>query len=498
MVAAWSAQASLVIAMTMPISTNTTIAACIQIQVGDTPASLAAKATPATAAARKLSAMRRLLGNSTAAAMLALCALVAVAPASGASAGAAAGPLARTASVAPLGGINAGLGSTPAEDDQTIAAAAALHAKIVRVEVSWAVLQPRAGGPLSPQVLASLDRFTGDAAAHGIRVIAMVDRTPCWASSAPPQLLSGCTPGSGSQANGWPPSNPADFAALVRTLTERYRSSIAAIEVWNEPDQANEHYFAGPEKARRYAELVIAADAAIKQVDPAMTVLAGSLVGSNGAFLRLLYQYGMKGHYDGLAVHFYTLTLAGLRSIRAVQLANGDTTPLWLDEFGWGNCYPRLKIQEEQGCVTSATQAQNITDIFRSLSATSYVAAATLYDMQDGGGDSFGVLTASRARKPAFAALAKVLAAPIGPISPIKLKLRRTHGSVLATGSGPVGDFMQLEAFKGKLLRFRATFTLDRFNRYSIVLPKVLGTHGLRVRVFQAWTGIGRSAQKRI
>lgn len=484
--------------MTMPISTNTTIAACIQIQVGDTPVSVAAKAAPPTAAPRKLPAMRRLLGNSTAAAVLALCALVVLVAASPASAGAASRPLARTASSPPLGGINAGLGASPAEDDRTIAAAVALHAKVVRFEISWAVLQPRAGGPLSPQILASLDRFTGDAAAHGIAVIAMIDRTPCWASSAPPQLLSSCTAGSGSEASNWPPTNPADFASLARTLTERYRNAISAIEVWNEPDQANEHYFAGPEKARRYAELVIAADTAIKQVDPSMTVLAGSLVGSNGAFLRLLYQHGMKGHYDGLAVHFYTLTLAGLRSIRAVQLANGDTTPLWLDEFGWGNCYPRLKIQEEQGCVTSGTQAQNITNLFRSLSTAPYVAAATLYDMQDGGGDSFGVLTAGRARKPSFTALAKVLAAPIGAVSPVKLNLRRTHGSVLATGSGPVGDFMQLEAFKGKLLRFRATFTLDRFNRYSIVLPKVLGTHGLRVRVFQLWTGIGRSAQKRI
>ncbi len=484
--------------MTMPISTNTTIAACIQIQVGDTPASVAAKAARPPAAPRKLSAMRRLLGNSTAAAVLALCALVLLTATPAASARAASGPLARTASAPPLGGINAGLGATIAEDDRTIEAAAALHAKVVRVEVSWAVLQPRAGGALTPQILASLDRFTGDAAAHGISVIVMVDRTPCWASSAPPQLLGSCTPGSGSEANDWPPTDPADFASLVRMLTERYRNAIAAIEVWNEPDQANEHYFAGPEKARRYAELVIAADTAIKQVDPSMTVLAGSLVGSNGAFLNLLYQHGMKGHYDGLAVHFYTLTLAGLRTIRAVQLANGDTTPLWLDEFGWGNCYPRLKVQEEQGCVTSGTQALNITNLYRSLSNTSYVAAATLYDMQDGGGDSFGVLTASRARKPAFAALAKVLAVPIGPVSPVKLALRRTHGSVLASGSGPVGDFMQLEAFKGKLLRFRATFTLDRFNRYSILLPKVLGTRGLRVRVFQAWAGIGRSAQKRV
>jgi hypothetical protein len=69
---------------------------------------------------------------------------------------------------------------------------------------------------------------------------------------------------------------------------------------------------------------------------------------------------------------------------------------------------------------------------------------------------------------------------------------------VIASGSGPVGDFMQLEAFEGKLLRYRALFKLDRFNRYSITLPSVLGTHGLRVRVFQYWSGVGKAAQKRI
>jgi hypothetical protein len=39
---------------------------------------------------------------------------------------------------------------------------------------------------------------------------------------------------------------------------------------------------------------------------------------------------------------------------------------------------------------------------------------------------------------------------------------------------------------------------LDRFNRDSITLPKVLGTRGLRVRSSQYWTGAGRAAQKSI
>ncbi len=39
------------------------------------------------------------------------------------------------------------------------------------------------------------------------------------------------------------------------------------------------------------------------------------------------------------------------------------------------------------------------------------------------------------------------------------------------------------------MLRYRALFTLDRFNRYVIPLPQALGTHGLTVRVYQYWQG---------
>jgi hypothetical protein len=78
------------------------------------------------------------------------------------------------------------------------------------------------------------------------------------------------------------------------------------------------------------------------------------------------------------------------------------------------------------------------------------------------------------------------------------LALRAARGQTIASGSGPVGDVMQLEAFQGSVLRYRALFTLDRFNRYRLALPAVLGTRGLRVRVFQWWAGSARNAQATI
>jgi hypothetical protein len=395
---------------------------------------------------------------------------------------------ARVSGAALLGGVSipsATVGSLPTEADAAMAVARQLHAQIVRIEVSWSAMEPTGPGLIEPRVLAYADRAVQDAAADGIRMMLLVQGTPCWASSAPASLLRRCVPSRSSEANEWPPSDPSTFAAFVAYLAARYGPKVAAIEVWNEPDQANEAYFAGPHKAERYAALLRAAYPAIKQANPGVAVLAGALVGSNGAFLRALYAAGIKGYYDGLAVHYYDLTLASLRSIHEVQLANGDATPLWLNEFGWSSCWPRQKIQQEQGCVTRQAQAANIVNTFRALDQIPYVAAAVLYKLRDSRGEEFGVLAANGARKPSFAALAGVLASPGGSVSRATLALRRRGRQVLASGSGPVGDFMELEAFRLGVLRYRAFFTLDRFNRYSIALPAVLGTAGLQVRVYQ-------------
>jgi hypothetical protein len=406
-------------------------------------------------------------------------------------------PLAGSAAVAPPGGVNViGLydGSTLGVADREIALARMLGAKVVRAGLKWSTLEPRRAGQIDAHALAFTDRLVNDAAAAGIRVILTVDSTPCWASSAPSAILGGCRPGASTSANSWPPTSTAPYAAVTSFLAARYGTRLAGIEIWNEPDHSNELYFAGPKKVERYAALLRAAYTAIKQANPAVTVLGGSLVGANGLFLRALYRQGIKGYYDGLAVHFYTLGLASLRAFRAVQVANNDSAPLWLDEFGWSSCYPAKRVQEEQPCVTPQVQGQNLSDIVRSVSRTPYVAAAVVYNLENAGAENFGLLDSKGRRKPAFAALRGALASPFSSAHRVTLSLRRRGRRVVASGSGPAGDYMQLEVFRGGVLRYRVLFTLNRFDRYAITLPAVLGKHGLRVRVFQYWGGLGRAA----
>ena len=399
------------------------------------------------------------------------------------------------ASAPPLGGVNAtGLtyGATPARVSQEIAWARSLHAHAIRVEMPWAILEP-IRGQIEPKALAFTDSLVNQAAVAGIKVVALTMWTPCWASSAPASLLSRCRPHDGGKAQAWPPVNPASFGSFAAFVAARYGSKLAAIEVWNEPDQSNEDYLAGPNKAKHYAELLRAAYPAIKSADPQMTVLGGSLVGTNGVFLRALYAAGIKGYYDGLSVHFYTLALGAMRYTHEVQLQNGDHTPLWLNEFGWSSCWPRQSTQQEQGCVTKQVQAANIANVYRETARTPWIAAEMLYSLQGSRKEDFGVLNENGTHKPAFAALRNVFVSPLGRPSPVTVHLSRHRGGIVASGSGPVGDYLQLEAFRGRRAVYRAQFTLNRFNGYSIALPRVLGTN-LRVNVFQYWLGTARAA----
>ncbi len=385
-----------------------------------------------------------------------------------------------------------------AEVEHEVSEAKALHAQVLRINLSWAAMQPEGPGELAPVPLAALDSVINAASAAGLKVVAVVQSSPCWASSAPAPEELECVASKASTASAWPPSNPSYYGDFVAELAHRYGNALAAIEVWNEPDYNGENYLAGPDKAEEYARILKAAYPAIKAADPNIAVLAGALVGSNGVFLRDLYAEGIQGYYDGLAVHYYTLTISALRSVHEVQLQAGDNKPLWLDEFGYPSCTPgqtEFSEQAEQACVTPQLQAVNVANIVHLVVRLPYVAAAILYKMRDTAGNEFGVLTASGARKPSFDALASAFATPFAQPSPVVLHLGPETNGIVAFGSGPVGSVMELEAFKDGHMLYGDTFTLDTSNTFSDRLPASLGTTGVTVRLYPYGTSPTTAAQ---
>ena len=103
----------------------------------------------------------------------------------------------------------------------------------VRLVVDWSRLQPSANGPIQ---FAELDRIVADAAARGLTLLPVVERTPSWDAAVP---------GNG----GSPPRALPPFAAFLSALVHRYGSGgsfwqshpnlprvpIRMWQIWNEP-----------------------------------------------------------------------------------------------------------------------------------------------------------------------------------------------------------------------------------------------------------------------
>jgi hypothetical protein len=330
-----------------------------------------------------------------------------------------------------------------------------------------------------------------------MKVLLLVGSTPCWASSSPAR--GSCT---GADANNhevtrYQPSGTKGYADVSAFLAQRYAKDLAAFEIWNEPDQVNEQYWAGPNKVVNYVALAKAVYPAIKQVAPNVTVLAGSFVGGNGKWLQALYKAGIKGSYDALSVHFYDLTLTALSKTRAVERANGDASPLWLAEFGFTSCYrkggPAFMI--DHACNTRTGQAQNLVDTLRSIRKVSWVKSAVVFTLHDqSSAYQFGLFTRAGVRKPAFAAVRDVFSGKKRAVTRPTMRLAARRGRVSVTGRASQVEQFRLDVYLSGRLAYRAYLRTDRFGAYKVRLPAALGTSHLRVRLAGVWTG---AVQKR-
>jgi hypothetical protein len=312
---------------------------------------------------------------------------------------------------------------TDAQMDRDLDMAAQAGANVVRVDVSWAGLEESRGdfaGPYERHV----DRFMDAAGQRGLRVIATLWDTPCWASGAPATIKGGCAGAWWDRGvNRYAPADPGDYGDAVRFFVGRYGRHLAALEVWNEPNVGAS--LKGSDPAGAYAALVRAAYPAAKAADRRVPVLAGSLSYGDVAFLRSsLYAHGAKGSYDGLSIHPYADGRApsvvgalswrehtfagGISRFHRAAAAAGDHAPIWITEFGWPAC-------SLSRCNSLSEQAGYVSQGFRVLDRFPWVRGATVYqlrDMSTDGADpecTFGMLREDYSPRPAYAALRAAL-----------------------------------------------------------------------------------------
>lgn len=227
--------------------------------------------------------------------------------------------------------------------------------------VTWANVEPRppckdllGGESVHSYNWAATDRMVGELA--GSRPVLMVFAAPAWASD-PDWRPSYC--GSESEpvtpqppcSCAYPPapSHLEDWSAFIEAITERYGGSLAALEVWNEP---NFSVFWSPEPdPAAFERLLKASKSAAAEGSPGLPVIVGGLLPSQKnvpgeqikqqAFLQRLYQRGAAEWFDGVGSHPYPFgepwvkgMQIRLNQLRRVQRRFGDRAPIWITEIG--------------------------------------------------------------------------------------------------------------------------------------------------------------------
>jgi len=338
------------------------------------------------------------------------------------------------AHAAPAPGLNvAGLA------DQNVDEGLATGAKYLRFFAHWSGLEPTSG-TIDSATLAAYGNVAARVKAGGATPIFVVTGAPQWSHPL-------------SADGRYRPDSPAAFASFMSRFAgaSQIKGKGVVYELWNEMDEAD-FWLPTPDPAH-YAAMVKLAYPAIKQADPSATVLLGPTTGNNYGWLDSLYDNGVQGSFDGVAVHTDTACLAdgpenfyrdngrlaryaflGYREVAATLAARGDSAKkIWMTEFGWSSttttCARGMWAGKKPAGVTEAKQAEHMAKAWYCLSQDDSVAVAawfTLYDDPTAPNEElrhYGLLRGpGAAAKPAYKAFSD-------------------YARSGATASGPCGDF---------------------------------------------------------
>lgn len=306
-----------------------------------------------------------------------------------------------------------------------------------REEFNWNTIQPEEGTFNFEQY----DNLVEEYRKHDVRVLGLLTYSSSWASTQ-----------AGEDGYEFAPPNMDAWETYVRTVAERYADDIQYWEIWNEPNTS--FFWTGDRET--YAQLLRTAYVAIKEVNPNAKIVSGGTAGADSEFFRDLCTLldGKKG-FDIAGVHPYRqlngafsyapetskdglnnllIDLYGVR--RAVESCWGQTTSIWITEFG----YPTSEAGD-----FGVTQKQQNDYLRRSIVQALTVPGVKkvfVYELRDSGDDTqnqehhFGVLNRDFTQKLSFLPLAK-----------LNRQLHRTHSRsvykphLLKEVSSTVGDW---------------------------------------------------------
>jgi hypothetical protein len=167
---------------------------------------------------------------------------------------------------------------------------------IYQTQIHWNQVAPtKPANPTDPNDPAykwpgGLTETIAEAAQNGMQVQLMIISTPTWANGGQPIRFA--------------PDNPADYGDFATAVSKKY-PSVRLFMIWGEPNRAPNFQPLVPAKnrttmtltkaqqtgPRKYAQLVDAAYASLKAVNPANKVIAGNTFTSAGPGAIYPYQW---------------------------------------------------------------------------------------------------------------------------------------------------------------------------------------------------------------
>jgi Beta-galactosidase/Glycosyl hydrolase catalytic core len=230
------------------------------------------------------------------------------------------------------------------------------------------------------------DREVGQAASHGLTVLATVQGSPRWASAGP----------SGGDYAQYPPKNLSDYQAILTTLIGRYgpkgtfwaanptipKRPIREWQIWNEPSAT---YFLHVSNYRTYyPKLLKAGYRAVKKADPRSKVVAAGLASFlqetgkktySWTDLAAFYKRGhIRKYFDIAAIHPFNptpkATVDTVKEFRKVMNKYKDRRkPIYVTEFTFLGSKGKLNSKDDYfGLeVTAKQQRKYLAATYKSL-----------------------------------------------------------------------------------------------------------------------------------
>lgn len=307
-----------------------------------------------------------------------------------------------------------------------------------QLQVRWSdVATARPANPTDPADPAyvwpaAVDRAIAEGRRTGVSIALLVTRTPGWANGGRPPI--------------WAANDPADFGAFLQAAARRY-PSVRKWMIWGEPNKSDRFQPAGNEAAGVYARLLDAAYTGVKRAS-ARNIVIGGMTWTGGdvkpaPFLQALkLPNGKRPRLDWYGHNPFPFRPPNLAAIplpggwrdisdldtfeKEIRRAFGRTKPLWLSEFTVlsdrpSNAFQQFVSQEKQAQYLTA--AFGIADQIRSVRGLGWL---NLTDQPEAPRSSnWGLMTATGARKPAFAAYRDARNAGLRPATAVARRIRR-------------------------------------------------------------------------